>query len=327
VASALEAATDELHCRLGCAPSIDQIACHTSLVRAATRGQSPHPQTQLMGMFRSECLWALSMHQLTAFARAAPQTRELVQQRLSFGRQARQLMLERNVRLVQMVARRFQGSGLTLSDLVEEGNQGLLRSIDKFDVSKGYKFSTYAHFWIRQAVSRAVHDQGRSVRLPIYVVEMLSKIRKAQAELRQARGEEPTHEEVGRLVNMPAAKVARLLDLSRDVSTLEAPMTQETSKGVSGDESGTLGDFLAPESENGPEHLMQEEQHVVDNINALLNTLEPRERNVLRMHYGLALTQKGRAMTRLDVGSTYGITRERVRQIEDNAMRKLRSRS
>jgi RNA polymerase sigma factor (sigma-70 family) len=248
----------------------------------------------------------------------------MVQQRLSFGRQARQLMLERNVRLVQMVARRFQGSGLTLSDLVEEGNQGLLRSIDKFDVSKGYKFSTYAHFWIRQAVSRAVHDQGRSVRLPIYVVEMLAKIRKAQNELRQARGEEPTHEEVGHLVGLPAAKVARLLDLSRDVSTLEAPVAVDTGKGVFGDESGTLGDLLSPEPEEGPEQQMQEEQHVVDDINALLNTLEPRERNVLRMHYGLAVTQKGRAMTRLDVGSTYGITRERVRQIEDTAMRKLR---
>ena len=256
----------------------------------------------------------------------APQSRESVQQRLSFGRQARQLMLERNVRLVQMVARRFQGSGLTLSDLVEEGNQGLLRSIDKFDVTKGYKFSTYAHFWIRQAVSRAVHDQGRSVRLPIYVVEMLAKIRKVQNELRQARGEEPTHDEVAHLVGMPAAKVARLLDLSRDVSTLEAHVMVDSGKG-SFDEGGTLGDLLAPEPENGPEQLMHEEQHVVDDINALLNTLEPRERNVLRMHYGLAMTQKGRAMTRLDVGSTYGITRERVRQIEDTAMRKLREPS
>jgi len=245
----------------------------------------------------------------------------MVQQRLLFGRQARQLMLERNVRLVHLVARRCQGGSLTISDLVEEGTQGLLRSIDKFDVTKGFKFSTYAYFWIRQSVSRAVHDQCRSVRIPVYVQEQLTKIRKITAELRDARGEEPTSHEVGKLVGLSAERVARLLELSRDVSKLEAPVMGDSGKGD--DVLGTLDEFLAPDEPELDEHSL-EEQHLVDDVNALLNTLEPRERNVLRMHYGLAITQHGRSMTRFDVGSTYGISCERVRQIEENAMRKLR---
>lgn len=242
-----------------------------------------------------------------------------VQERLALGNQAKHLMVKHNLRLVISVARRYAYRGLELSDLIQEGAVGLIRGIQRFDPSKGYKFSTYSHWWIRQSVSRAVVDQGRTVRLPAHIVEMLTRMRRAEQVVKQqGQPDESTAVRVGALLGVTPDRVRELLVMSRDVSSMDAETTSHSSKDS---RRSTLSDSVAA----SPVALEEEydSQFLADDLNTVLNTLEPRERNVLRMHFGLM--GNGRAMTLVDVGTTYGLSRERVRQIEDIAFRKLRS--
>ena len=242
-----------------------------------------------------------------------------VQERLALGNQAKHLMVKHNLRLVISVARRYAYRGLELSDLIQEGAVGLIRGIQRFDPSKGYKFSTYSHWWIRQSVSRAVIDQGRTVRLPAHIVEMLTRMRRAEQTVKQqGQPDEGTAAKVGELLGVTPERVRELLVMSRDVSSMDAETSSHSSKG---NRRTTLSDSVAALPVAVEEEY--DSQFLADDLNAVLNTLEPRERNVLRMHFGLVGT--GRAMTLVDVGATYGLSRERVRQIEDIAFRKLRN--
>ena len=243
----------------------------------------------------------------------------VVEERLALGTQAKHLMVKHNLRLVISVARRYAYRGLELSDLIQEGAVGLIRGIQRFDPGKGYKFSTYSHWWIRQAVSRAVIDQGRTVRLPAHIVEMLTRMRRAEQAVQQhGRPDEASAAKVSALLGVTPDRVRQLVAMSRDVSSMDAETTSHSSKDS---RRTTVQDGVAASPVAVEEEF--DSQFLADDLNAVLNTLEPRERNVLRMHFGLV--GNGRAMTLVDVGATYGLSRERVRQIEDIAFRKLRS--
>jgi len=291
---ALEHTAEQLAVQLGHAPSRDELALHTGLVRLAG--------------CTSSCP---SSHSFPS------QPLNVLQQRMALGHQAKQLMVEHNLRLVISVARRYVGRGVELGDLVQEGAVGLVRGVEKFDPTKGYKFSTYSHWWIRQAVMRAVNEQSRTVRLPVHVNEALARMRKASYVLQDALQERPSNWELGRMVGLSAEKVRKLLASSRDINSMEADVALHSHKEGRG---MVVGDSVAAKAL--PLEDDYDSQFLTNDLHAVLNTLEPRERNVLCMHYGL--TREG-AKTLVDVGTTFGISRERVRQIEDIAFRKLRS--
>jgi RNA polymerase primary sigma factor len=231
---------------------------------------------------------------------------------INLGQQARRRMIESNSRLVISVAKRYIGHGVPFLDLIQEGNLGLMRAVDKFDPDRGYKFSTYATWWIRQAVSRAVSDQGRTIRLPVHMSEKLLKLRRTSQEMEQTLGREPTPEELAEALELPAERVHRYLRTAVRPLSLEQPVGEE--------EESTLGQFI--EDDDSPEPSERAEQALLrEKLDDLLDTLQPREERILRLRYGLL---DGHTYTLQEVGEMFGLTRERIRQIEQEALARLR---
>ncbi|MGH2560119.1 MAG: RNA polymerase sigma factor RpoD [Thermomicrobiales bacterium] len=228
------------------------------------------------------------------------------------GDQARAHLIQANLRLVVSVAKKYVGRGLSFLDLIQEGNIGLMKATDKFDYMRGYKFSTYATWWIRQAITRAISDQSRTIRLPVHVGETINRVKKTGHRLQQILEREPTQEEIARAMDISDVKVRQVLDVARHPVSLEAPVGQE------GD--AFLGDFI--EDDSMPQPIELASQHLLKSqITDALSKLTERERKIITLRFGL---DDGRFRTLEEVGREFGITRERIRQIEAKALRKLR---
>lgn len=241
------------------------------------------------------------------------QEKELSVKALAGDRSAINTLVECNLLLVVSVAKRYYGCGLPLLDLIQEGNLGLIKAAEKYDGSKGFRFSTYATYWIRQAISRALGDQSRTIRIPANIVELLSKIKKATSELTQATNRQPTDKEIADFLNVELEKVQTALDVSQSVSSLDVP--------VDDDGETCMGDLIEDSHADNPFAKMVREanQQIVESV---LSTLSAKEAEVLRMRFGINAVKP---MTLEEVGKHYGVTRERIRQVENKAIRKLRN--